>query len=503
MDTFPLVLDGLAALCHWDSFLIMVFGIIVGIIGGALPGFSSTNTTALMLPLTFVLPPHQALILIAGIYCGAMWGDAIPAILFSIPGTPAAGAQTFDGYPLALQGKADIALGLSLGSSLAGGVVGGILTIILIPVMAGYALKFGPAELFLLALAAIIIVSSISEGKEARRKGLVSGLFGLLLATITACPAFAQPRLWFGFYELFEEIPLVSAMIGIFAIPTIIQFAFKDRIIDAEVEVTDVGNVKKQIEGIIEVFKRWGLTLRSTLIGWIIGAIPGTGATVATYVAYGQAKMWAKDAETYGKGNYDGVIAGDAANNAVTGGALVPTLTLGIPGSGTTAIMLVVFIIHGIIPGPRLISENAAAVYALLAATLVAPFIMTPMGLIINRYSAKLTALKSAYLLPTLFALCLIGSYAVRLYFFDIYLALLFGLLGLLMYKLKYPVIPFVMGIILGPIAEQNLFRVTRLMKGWSIFTSGICITILAIIVVLVFCAYIYPAFKKPKSSSI
>lgn len=505
MENFQLFIEGIGVIFQIEIFLILVFGVVLGIIGGALPGFSSTNTTALMLPLTFVISPEAALVLIAGIYCGAMYGDAIPAILFGIPGSPGAGATMIDGYPLAEQGKADMALGLSIGASVVGGILASIITIIFMPLMATYALKFGPAELFLLTMISIVIVSTISGTGPGRRKGLVAGLLGMLIASITADPAYAQPRLWLGFYELYDEIPLVSAMIGIFAIPSIIQFVFKERVIDVENgEFTKVGSFSRQLEGVKEVFKRPIATIRATIIGFLIGAVPGTGATIATYVSYGQAKMWSKNPESYGKGNYDGVIASEAANNAVSSGALIPTLTLGIPGSGTTAMMLIVLIIHGIVPGPNLIRDSSGPVYALLAAGMIAPIIMLPVALLLNRFSAKLTILKSAYLVPFLFILSLIGTFAVRAYIIDIYLALMFGLLGILMTRFGYPVIPFVLGIILGPIAERNLFRVIRLSDGsMNIFLSNVGILLLVILFIVVFSAYIMPFIKKNKKREI
>jgi putative tricarboxylic transport membrane protein len=297
MDSFSLLIDGLGTVFQLDSLLYLFFGTLLGITGGAVPGFASTNTTALVLPLTFIMPAEQALIFIAGIYCGAMYGDAIPAILFHIPGSPGAGATMIDGYPLAQKGKADLALGLSIGASLFGGILASICTILLIPFMSTFSLKFGPAELFLLIMTAIVVVSTITGSGEARIKGLVAGLLGMLIASVTACPAYGKPRIWFGFYELYEEIPLVACMIGIFALPTIIQFAFKDKIIEADLDSNEnknVGSFKRQFEGIMEVFKRPVAAIRSSLIGWIIGAIPGTGATIATYVSYGQAKMWGK-----------------------------------------------------------------------------------------------------------------------------------------------------------------------------------------------------------------
>jgi|LSQX01.1.fsa_nt_gb putative tricarboxylic transport membrane protein len=504
MDSFSLLIDGLGTVFQLDSLLYLFFGTLLGITGGAVPGFASTNTTALVLPLTFIMPAEQALIFIAGIYCGAMYGDAIPAILFHIPGSPGAGATMIDGYPLAQKGKADLALGLSIGASLFGGLLAATITILLIPFMSTFSLKFGPAELFLLIMTAIVIVSTITGSGEARIKGLVAGLLGMLIASVTACPAYGKPRIWFGFYELYEEIPLVACMIGIFALPTIIQFAFKDKIIEADLDSNEnknVGSFKRQFEGIMEVFKRPVAAIRSSLIGWIIGAIPGTGATIATYVSYGQAKMWGKSKKKtdyeFGEGCPDGVIASEAANNAVSSGSLIPTLTLGIPGSGTTAMMLVIFIIHGITPGPSLIRDSGPAVYALLAGSLVAPLMMAPVSIVYNRYSAMLTNLRCSYLLPLLTILCLIGSYAVRYYTFDIYLALIFGLLGLVMHKLRYPVIPFVLGIILGPLAEENLFRVVRLSSGLDIFLSGLGITLMVILAVVTIVAFVVPLFKK------
>ena len=505
MDIGALFIEGLGLVLQPETLLYLIFGIVMGIIGGALPGFSSSNTIAIMLPMMLVVPTHAALVFCTGVYCGCMYGDSIPAILFSVPGTPGAGATALDGHPLSQQGKADIAFGLSAGSSLLGGIIAAVCAIFLTPIMSSYALKFGPAELFLLTMVSIVIVSTISGNTaQEKRRGIVAGLFGFLFATISACPAYGMPRMTFGFLELYDEIPLVSVMIGMFAIPTILQLAFKDRIIEADAsELKNIGKFSGQWIGLKEAFKRPVNIIRSTLIGFLVGAAPGTGSSVATYVSYGQAKMWSKDPDSFGKGNYDGIIASEAANNAVCAGALIPTLTLGIPGSGATAMMLVVFIIQGIVPGPNLMRDHALPCYTILASTLVAPLFTVPFSLLFNRFSAKLTALRSSYLVPILLVLCLLGTYAVRLYIFDIYMTLFFGLLALLMRKYRYPVIPFILGIILGPIAEHNLFRTSRLASGGnlSIFFSTTGIVLIVILIALIFFGFIWPMFKKnPKN---
>ena len=504
METIKLISSGMSLLFQMETLGLLLFGLIIGMIAGSLPGFTSTNATAIMLPLTFHMSTHGALVFIGSLYCGAMYGGAIPGILFQIPGTPGAGATMIDGYPMAKQGKADIALGLSLGASSLGGFISAIIVLIIIPVMASYALRFGPSELFLVSLLGITVIGSVSGYGVRMKKGLIAGLLGILVSLIPADPVYVRPRIWFGFWELYDEIPLVPVMLGLFAFPTIIGLALKDIVVDVDLEGVEVGSFSKQMEGLKEAFRRPIAVIRSLLIGCFIGAIPGAGASIATYVSYGQAVTWSKHPETFGKGEPDGVIASEAANNAVTCGSLIPTLTLGIPGSGTTAMMLVALLMHKLRPGPQLIRESAEPLYTLLIALLVAPILLIPLGLLYNRFSAKLTVVSSAYLTPSLMAICIVGSYAVRLFTLDIYIALLFGLIGLIMNRLGYPPIPFVLGIILGPIAEANILRALRISGGdWSVlYGSSINIALWVLLIAIMFALIIFPIFREKKNSS-
>jgi len=503
-QTIELLFNGLSLLFQLETLWLLFFGLILGMIAGALPGFTSTNATAIMLPLTFLMSTHGALVFIGALYCGAMYGGAIPAILFQIPGTPGAGATMIDGYPMSQQGKADIALGISLCASSLGGFISAIILIIILPIMVNYALRFGPSELFLISLLGITVIASLSGSGVHMKKGLIAGLLGILVSLIPADPVYVRPRIWFGFWELYDQIPLVPIMMGLYAYPILLSLALKDRVVEVDLEGVEVGSFSKQMEGIKEVFRRPITVIRSVLLGFFIGAIPGTGAGIATFVSYGQAMTWSKHPEKFGKGEPDGIIAAEAANNAVTCGAMIPTFTLGIPGSGTTAMMLVAIIMHNLRPGPQLIRESAEPLYTLLAALLIAPILLLPIGFLFNRLSAKLTLLSSEYLVPSIIAMCIVGSYAVRLFTLDIYISLLFGLIGLTMNRLGYPIIPFVLGIILGPIAEANILRALRISGGdWSVlYGSTICITLWILLIAIIFALIIFPIFRAKKNSS-
>lgn len=459
-----------------DTMIYMIVGVALGIIAGALPGFTSTNANAVMLPFTLAMPVECALVFIASVYCGAMYGDAVPAVLFNTPGSAGAAATALDGYPMSLQGKADQALGISTGASLWGGVIAGIVVILVIRPMSMLALRFGPAEMFLLAFLGISVISSIST--KNMTKGILSGLFGLLLAAVAADPMWGRPRMNFGMIELYDTVPFIPVLIGLFALPTLIELTQRYKIADInEGAMVNVGSFRRLWEGVMETVKRPIAVIRSSLIGCFIGAIPGTGASIATFVSYGQAKAWSKTPELFGKGNPDGVIASEAANNAVTGGSMVPTLALGIPGSGTTAVMLAALILHGIRPGPHVIREFPGETYALLLSLLIAPIVMVPLALVFNRYSSKITTFRTAFIVPVLICLCLVGAYAIRLYQFDFYVVLLFGLLGMLMIRTGYPTVPFVLGVILGPIAEGNVVRAIKISRGdlGIFFSSTVC----------------------------
>lgn len=502
MDFISQIAGGFETLLSVQLMLILAIGIILGITVGAVPGFSAANATAVLLPLTIGMGVEAAMVFMAAIYCGSMYGGAIPGIIFNTPGTAGAAATIIDGYPMAQQGKGDIALGISLGASVMGGVIGVVLTTIVLKPMASLALKFGPAEMFLLAMLGISVIASVI-GNDLK-KGFLSGLFGLLIAAMPADPAFSQPRLTFGLIELFDEVPFIPALIGLFAIPTLVELSKKMTIAELSKEgSSQIGSYSRIIAGIKEAVIRPFNVIRSALIGFFIGAIPGTGASIAGFVSYGQAKTWSKNPELFGKGNPEGIIASEAANNGVAAGAMIPSIALGVPGSSTTAVMLAALIMHGITPGPDVVANNANLVYTLMVSMAVGTLLILPFGILFNRFASKLTTVKTGYMVPTVLLVCLIGAFATRIYTFDLILVVIFAFIGIIMDKQGYPMIPLVLGLILGPIAEDNFIRALNLSRGsYSIFfTSKIAIILWIIILSAAFMPLIVKKLNSRKSS--
>lgn len=501
MEMSKMVLEGIEFLLALDTLLVLLAGLIMGIIAGSLPGFTSGNACAVMLPIIIGMSTSYAIVFMGGVYAGAQYGGSVPAILFKVPGTAQAAATVLDGYPMAKQGKADIALGVSMLASSIGTMISAVLAIFIIIPMARIALSFGPAEMFLLALMGVSIISNV-VGKDSK-KGLLVGALGFLVASMPADPFYGLPRMNFGIIELYDEIPLIPALIGLFAIPTFLSLSKSEYIIEvSREEVKQVGSFSRMISGMIAAIKRPFNILIASLIGTIIGAIPGTGAGIATFISYGQAVALSKNPESFGKGNIDGIIASEAANNGVTGGAMIPSFALGVPGSGTTAIMLSVMTIQGIIPGPHVVRDYGPMIYGFLITLFIAGLLIIPVGLIYNSLFSKITIVKTSSLIPLLVVLCLLGAFGQRQFIFDMYLLLIFGLLGVLLEIYGFPLIPFVFGIILGPIAEKSFVQAISISKNDPriFFQSTICKIMWIVIFLLFISPLLIRYFKKIKA---
>ncbi|MCS7265656.1 MAG: tripartite tricarboxylate transporter permease, partial [Armatimonadetes bacterium] len=343
--------EALLTLLSGQVILMMLIGIVVGIVIGALPGLTATMGVALLVPVTFWMQPLPAIMVLLGIYVGAMYGGALSAILIRTPGTPAAAATTFDGYPLTQQGKAGLAIGVSCITGVIGGVFSTIVLIIAAPLIANFALKFGPAEYFALAVFGLSIIASLSE--RSLVKGLLMGACGLLLATIGIDPITAVPRFTFGFQQLLEGLPFIPVLIGVFALGEV----FHQATVREEVKVSFA-----ELGRTIPNREEWRQILPATSLacvtGTLIGALPGVGGDVAAFIAYDHAKKLSRNPQRFGKGALEGLAAAECANNSVTGGAMIPLLTLGIPGDSVTAVLLGALMIHGIRPGPELFQKQ-------------------------------------------------------------------------------------------------------------------------------------------------
>jgi len=497
MSTLDLIGQGAVILFSPEPFTMMVIGMIVGLVFGALPGFSSGNTSALMLPLTLGMSMGGAIIFICGIYVGAQYGGGIPSILIGVPGTTGAIATVFDGYPLAQQGKADQAIGYSLYSSAFGGIVASIVAILMIRPIASIALAFGPAEMTLLAVLGLSIIVSIVGDNI--RKGLLATVVGLLMGTMSADPALGLSRLNFGFLELYDSLPLTPVIMGLFAFPAMLDMINYQRPTAAGHKVGG-----KVLEGVWEAARLPMANIRASLIGLFVGIVPGAGIDIGSFMAYTQEKALSRNPESFGKGNPLGVIAAEAANNGVTAGALVPAITLGIPGGTTTAVMLAALTLHGVQIGPQVFQKSPGEVYAVMLACLVCSILTLPFGYLFNKIALKILAVKASHLIPAVFAMCIIGSYSVRQYPIDMFLCLIAGVIGLMMKRGEFPLPPLILGFVLAPIAEQNFVRAILISQGdLRIFVrSPVCIGMWVIIVLALLMPFALKLLRRRKQTT-
>jgi putative tricarboxylic transport membrane protein len=465
--------QGFAQILSLNTFPFLFLGVAGGIIVGALPGLTASVGIILLLPLTYKLDPSTGMVMLCGMFCGAIYGGSIAAILISTPGTPSAAATVLDGYPLAQRGEAGKALGVATLASTAGGILSTFCLIFLAPQLAKVALKFGPEEYFALMVFGLTIIGSVS-GKSLI-KGMLAGLFGLLIATIGLDPVTGYARYSFGIPDLMSGFPLLPVLIGL--------FAFSEIFIQLE-NVTRKG-VRKITHRIGNVWPSWAeiksltpIILLSSVLGTVIGVIPGTGGAIAAFLAYNEAKRWSKDPESFGKGNLAGIAAPEAANNGTTGGAMVPLMTLGIPGDVVTAVMLGALLLLGIRPGPLMFKEHPQVVSAIFAGMMTANFLMLALGMVSVRLFPYVLKAPVSTLFPVIFALCFLGSFSLNNSVYDMGVALGFGVLGYLMRKNGFPAVPIVLGIILGPIAEDELGHAMILSHGnWLVlFRSPIAL---------------------------
>ena len=464
------MIDALQAMASvvLDPYLILlIFGTtVLGVIIGVLPGLGATTGAALLLPFTLTMAPVHAITVLATIYVSATFAGSITAILINTPGTSAAAATTFDGYPLAQRGEAGRALGVAVVSSTVGGVFSVIVLCVAAPLLARVAYEFRPPEYFALTLFGLSMLASISAGGAVRN--LIGGVFGVWLATIGAERATGIERFMFGNYELYEGLSFVPVFIGLFAMS---ELFVQSRIAN---KVADTVAMKAVRLPTREDYKRiWKTILRSCGIGTFIGVLPAEGATVASMIGYAEARRWSKNKEEFGKGAVEGIAGAEAANNAATGGAMVPTMVLGIPGSGTTAVILVGLMVHGLRPGPYLFTEQVDKVYQIFGAMLLANVMFMAMGLYAARMFARISLVPTPILWPIVFALSVIGAYALSASLLDVWIVLIFGVIGFFARRHGFAVAPIAVGLILGEMVETNLQNSLKMFEGqWWLITT-------------------------------
>ena len=473
-------LIGVGTLMSFEAIMAIIIGVVWGTVGGIIPGINATIAMALLLPFTWGMQPATAVMMLAGVYCGGEYGGSIPAVLIGTPGTNAAAATVFDGFEMHKKGQTGLALYLSLYSSVFGGLFGAVCLIIFAIPLASVALAFGPAEYFLLALAGLTLICSLGEGNIL--KGIWAGLLGILLSFIGLDPFVGAPRMTFGMIDLTDGLEMIPLMMGLFAVSEVLKQA-------QQFDISDTYSFNKSSDTGMPPLKTLASYFRvhviGSIIGVVVGVMPGAGATVASFLSYSWFKNTSKDPDSFGKGNPIGVAAPESANNAVTGGAMVPLLALGIPGSNSTAIMLGALMIHNIVPGPMLFVNQPEIPYGIFSSLFVANLVMIFVGIACIKLAIKITNISKPALFAVIITLVFTGSYAYNGEMFDVLVAFLCGLAGLAMRKMKLPHAATVLGFVLGFIMEANLRRALIISAGSyiGVFINSTITIILSMIV--------------------
>ena len=456
---------GLQNVLMVKNLLLIVAGTVAGMVMGALPGLTATMAVALLVPFTYTMNAASGLTLLGAIYMGCIYGGAFSAILINTPGTPSSIGTTFDGYPMARQGRGEEAIiGATVGSAI-GGIFGVIALIFLAPPLADIALRFGPAEYFWVGVFGLTIISSLSAGSFL--KGVVGATFGVLVSTIGIAPIGGDVRFTFGSPAMQGGVDLIVILIGLFCIPELLNIVSKGIGGHTAVEYHRTKGVLWETTK--KVLSQRANLLRSSLLGTFIGILPGAGGNIANLVAYNEAKRASKTPEKFGTGHLEGIVATETANNAVVGGGIIPLVTLGIPGAPPDAVIYGVLMMQGLRPGPELFAERADITYTFMLALGVAALVMVPIGIyggrLLTRFVSKLP---TRYLVPGIGILTIIGSYAIRNNFTDVILMLGFGIVGYALRTLGFHAPPIVLGLILGPIMETGLVQAYLTGQGYS-----------------------------------
>jgi putative tricarboxylic transport membrane protein len=443
--------EALGLIFTFEGLLVLSLGTMLGIILGALPGIGSTVAVAMILPFTLSMSQAPAILLLLAIYAGSVYGGSISAILINTPGTPQSAATCLDGYPMAQRGEAGKALGWATVASVIGGLASAVVLIFAAPQLAAFALNFGPIETFALILLGLTCIVSVSEGSLI--KGLMAGFMGLFLSTVGGDPITGEARFTFGHFQLIAGFDLLAVVIGVFALSEVLTRAaaspedIKPLVAFNGIVLPKLNEWKGRVKGLV----------KSVLIGNGIGVLPGTGAATAAFIAYAEARRSAPTRANFGKGEPDGLIASESANNAVTGGALVPTMALGIPGDAITAVMLATLTLHGVTPGIRLMSDNPVLMAAIFAGFFVINLMLLPLGMVVSRMAAPILRIKEAYMLVMISLLCTVGVFFVRGNPFDLLVMAVAGVIGFILRRQGYPMAPLVIGMVLGPTLEISL----------------------------------------------
>ncbi|MDN5303596.1 MAG: putative tricarboxylic transport rane protein [Fusobacteriaceae bacterium] len=486
-----LIFDGFKTILELHTILLILIGVAGGIIIGSLPGLTATMGVAILLPFTFSMDATQRLVLLLGIYIGAIYGGSIAAILLKTPGTPAAAATVYDGYSLVKKGEAAKALSTSAIASFTGGIISVIMLMTVSPYLAKFALKFSAPEYFTLAVFGLTIIASVSS--KNMLKGILAGCFGLIISTFGMDPITSYPRFTFGSLDLLNGFSVIPVLIGLFAIS---EALFQMESLNKEKEKHKKMDINRKYISIKEIIQVAPTMIKSGILGTFIGSIPGAGADIAAFVCYNEAKRTSKKSEKFGTGILEGIAAPEAGNNGVTGGALVPLLTLGVPGDAVAAILLGALIVQGLAPGPLLFQQNPDVVYGLFSAMFIGNIFMLILGLIGIRFFSRIVEIPKNIIISLIIFLSIVGAFSLNNSMFDVFVAIGFGIIGYFMIKVEIPQSPIVLAIILGPMAETNLRKSILMYEGSYRFLYSRPITIFFIILTLI---SIFSVYRKNK----
>lgn len=469
------MLGALSIIFSVKGLIAMWIGLVMGIVFGAIPGLTSTLALSLLVPVTYGMDPAIAMMIMCGSYCGAEYGGSISAILLGVPGTPAAAATKMDGYPMMQQGKAWNALRISAWASSWGGLFSAIVLVLMGPTLANFALKFGPPEFFAIGLFGMSIICSLDE--KSMMKALISGGFGIFLATIGMDVITGYPRFAFGNVNLLGGLELVPTLVGLFAVPEVIgMLEKKDRKVNIGAKLTGGFFPTKE-----ERKKTRGTILRGSIIGTIIGIIPGTGSAISCFMAWNEEKRASKYPEKFGTGVIEGIAAPESANNSVTGGTLIPTMALGVPGNSSTAILLGALMLHGLTPGPNIFNDQPVVVNCILIGLFVINVMLYFTAIIGLRGFVHVLRIPIGLVSPVIAALTIIGCYSIRNNAFDVMTALVIGIIAYFMKKGGFPVTPIVVALILTDTVENAFFQSMIITENgyWIFFTRPLSLILI------------------------
>jgi len=500
MNNMEAAFSGLLILADPYLLALILIATLGGVLVGALPGLNATTGVALLLPFTITMEPIPAIVILTTIYCAATFAGAITAILINTPGTSASATTCLDGYPMSQRGEAGRALGMAAVSSTIGGIISIVCLMLAAPLLARAAYHFAPPEYFALTVFGLSMLASIGNGSPI--KNIISGAFGVLLATVGIDMLTSIERFTFDVNELSDGISFVPVMIGIFGISELLVQASRLDVVRERISMKAI-----KLPSRADYAKVWKTILRSSGIGTFIGILPAEGATVASMIGYNEAKRWSKTPEEFGKGAIEGIAGSEAANNAATGGAMVPTLALGIPGSPTAAVILAGMMVHGLRPGPTLFTEQSDFVFAIFWSMMVVNLLFFVIGLYGAKLFARVTLVPMQILWPMVFTFSIVGAYALEQSMADVWVALIFGLIGFAMRRYGYSVVPMAIGLILGGMLETRLGQSMVMLdeQWWLMATRPLTLFFLVLTVLALFGPYMWKKItaKPAKYNSI